>query len=120
MKQYNYLHGTDIYLYQDDDMFMVNTDTILLGNYYKLKNNENILDIGTNNGALLLFKKDVLANFYAIDINEAALELARANFEMNKMQVNIVLGDVTEYKNKIFDVIISIMDSNKYMCPLSV
>lgn len=77
MKTYDYLNGTKIYLYQDSSMFRVNTDTTLLGHFYQLNENESILDIGTNNGALLLFKKETNAYFYAIDILDEAIKLAK-------------------------------------------
>lgn len=33
---YEYLHGTDIYLYQRRDMFRMNTDTALLAEFMKI------------------------------------------------------------------------------------
>ena len=50
---FDYLPDTNIYLKQRKDMFRVNTDTHLLGNFMLVKKNESVLDIGTNNGALL-------------------------------------------------------------------
>ena len=51
---YDYINGTDIYLYQHKKMFRINTDTALLAQFMKVKKGERVLDIGTNNGALLL------------------------------------------------------------------
>mgnify|MGYP000019521426 FL=1 len=34
-------------------MFRMNSDTALLANFMKIKRNDRVLDIGTNNGALL-------------------------------------------------------------------
>ena len=51
---YDYLHGTDIYLHQRKDMFRINTDTALLAQFMDIRKDEIVLDIGTNNGALLL------------------------------------------------------------------
>ena len=53
-KDYLPLHQ-DIVLYQHKKMFRVNTDTSLLGNYLKVNKEDSVLDIGTNNGALLLY-----------------------------------------------------------------
>ena len=44
---YDYLPGTQIYLHQRKDMFRMNTDTALLGNFMKVKEDESVLDIGT-------------------------------------------------------------------------
>ena len=106
MKTYDYLNGTDTYLYQKKGMFRINTDTTLLGQFYNLKDNQKILDIGTNNGALLLYKKDIKANFYAIDILEEAVELAKENFENNNMQVDVSCIRLQDYQESLFDVII--------------
>ena len=38
--------------YQDSEHFRFNTDTKLLAQFVRLKKQERILDIGTNNGAL--------------------------------------------------------------------
>ena len=48
---YDYINGTDIYLYQHKKMFRINTDTALLAQFMKVKKGERVLDIGTNNGA---------------------------------------------------------------------
>ena len=53
MRTLDYLPNTDIYLYQDKDMFRINSDTRYLGEFLNIKKEESILDIGTNNGALL-------------------------------------------------------------------
>ena len=84
----DYLPGfPSITLYQHKKMFRVNTDTSLLGHYLKVKKGDRVLDIGTNNGALLLY-----ASFYepsllvGIDINKDALEIAKLNLESNKIE----------------------------------
>ena len=44
----------EIKLYQDDKMIRINTDTQCLGEFIKVYKEDTVLDIGTNNGALLL------------------------------------------------------------------
>ena len=51
----DYLPNTDIYYYQHPDMFHTNTDTALLGEFADIRKKDVVLDIGTNNGALLLY-----------------------------------------------------------------
>ena len=104
----DYLPETDIYLYQAKDMFRVNTDTHLLGRFLYVNENETILDIGVNNGALLLY-----ANQYhplkmiGIDIQEEACEIARLNMEYNKIfNAEIICGDITQLKIEPVDVIV--------------
>lgn len=76
----------DIKLYQDDEMFCINTDTMVLGEFIEIKKTDLVIDIGTNTGALMLYasmhnpKKIV-----GIDINDKALELAKQNMELNNV-----------------------------------
>ena len=79
---FNYLHGTDIWLYQRKDMFRMNTDTALLGNFMKVKEDETVLDIGTNNGALLLYASQYTkGKLIGIDIQQEACDLAAQNLK---------------------------------------
>ena len=56
MKKLDYLCNSDIKIYQDDDMFKMNSDTRHLGEFLDFKKNDyTILDVGCNNGALLLY-----------------------------------------------------------------
>lgn len=45
----------EITVYQDDEMFRINTDTMVLGNFMEILHKDVVLDMGTNNGALLLY-----------------------------------------------------------------
>ena len=77
----------DIQIYQDDEMFCINTDTMVLGEFLEVYKQDVVLDIGTNTGALMLYAS--LFNprrLVGIDINEKALELAKKNMELNNVQ----------------------------------
>lgn len=96
---YDYLHGTDIYLYQRKDMFRINTDTALLANFMQVKANEAVLDIGTNNGALLLAAASKGASkLIGIEIQKEACELAKINLERCQVPFEIIEGDVSALK----------------------
>ena len=45
---YDFLPGTDIYYYQHPQMFHVNTDTALLGNFMTIRKKDVVMDIGCN------------------------------------------------------------------------
>ena len=100
----------DIVLYQHKKMFRVNTDTSLLGRYLKVNKGDSVLDIGTNNGALLLYAS--LFNpskLVGIDINGEALEIARLNLESNHISnFELFSSNIKDYvgQNK-YDVIVS-------------
>ncbi len=77
----------DIKIYQDDEMFCINTDTMVLGEFLEVYKQDVVLDIGTNTGALMLYAS--LFNprrLVGIDINKKALELAKKNMELNNVQ----------------------------------
>ena len=48
----DYFIDENIQLYQDDEHFRFNTDTKLLAKFVRLKKQERVLDIGTNNAAI--------------------------------------------------------------------
>lgn len=106
----DYLNGFEhIKLYQNNNMFKMNSDSCLLGNFIKLKDNVNVLDIGTNNGVLLLYASRFNVDlFCGIDINKDALNLAKYNLEFNNIH-NFELFNVDikyfDYPDK-FDVIL--------------
>ena len=87
MKTLDYLPNTDIYLYQDTDMFRINSDTRYLGEFINVKNSDVILDIGTNNGALLLYANKIgCKKLIGVDINGDALELFKENMKLNNIE----------------------------------
>lgn len=96
---YDFLHGTDIYLYQRKDMFRINTDTALLADFMQIKQDDIVLDIGTNNGALLLAAAQKGAGqLIGIEIQKDACELAKLNLEASNIPFEIIEGDVSTMK----------------------
>lgn len=82
---YDYLPNTDIYYYQHPDMFHVNTDTALLGQFMNVRKKDVVMDIGTNNGALLLYAMQYKPKqLIGVEINEEACKLARYNLDHHK------------------------------------
>ena len=94
---------------QDDDMFLINSDTMVLGEFIDIKHKDSVCDFGTNQGALLLyaslFKPKKMTG---IDINKKALELARENMELNNISnVELKEANIIDYKSdELYDVII--------------
>ena len=106
---FNYLHGTDIWLYQRKDMFRVNTDTSLLGHFMQVKEDDVVLDIGTNNGALLLYaSRFTKGKLIGVDVIAEACELAKHNLEFNKIQdYEIINLPIQEVNIDTVDVIVT-------------
>lgn len=105
----DYLPGTDIYIYQHKKMFRMNTDTALLGNFMQIHEGEKVLDIGTNNGALLLYAKAYNPGLLiGVDIQEKACEIARKNMAYHNLQnIRIIQGDIKSLTLEKVDVIVS-------------
>ncbi len=95
-------------VYQDDEMFRINTDTMALGEFLYIYKKDTVLDIGTNTGALLLYASMFNPKkMIGIDINEKALELAKKNMEVNNItNVELIHVDANEYKAEEADVVI--------------
>lgn len=84
---FDYLPGTDIYLYQHRDMFRMNTDTALLGHFMRIKEFDTVLDIGCNNGALLLYaSRFTKGKLIGVEIQEEACKLAKMNLDYHKLE----------------------------------
>ena len=93
---YDYLSGTDIYYYQHPDMFHVNTDTSLLGQFMEIRKKDVVMDIGTNNGALLLYAmQHKPKQLIGVEITAQACELAAYNLnELHQAQAKIICADI--------------------------
>lgn len=105
----DYLPGQEnIKLYQDDEMFCINTDTMVLGEFINVYRQDTVLDIGTNNGALLLYASMFNPKkLIGIDINEKAIELAKKNMELNDIKnYELKHADASTYQGEEVDVII--------------
>lgn len=98
-----------IRLYQHSKMFRLNTDTGLLGNYIKIPFQARVLDIGTNNGALLLYASTFpYKELVGIDIQPLAIEIAKMNMELNHItNFQLCVKDIQTFEDpEGFDVII--------------
>ena len=91
-------YDNNLYIYQDKEMFNYSVDTILLANLTTLtKKTKNILEIGTNNGALSIFLSQRSDNIKidAIEIQDEAIKLAKHNIKMNNLEnkINLINDD---------------------------
>ena len=95
-------YDSDLYVYQDKEMFNYSVDTILLGNFATLNRSVNsMLEIGTNNGALSIFmserNKDLKID--ALEIQKEAIDIAKKNLELNNKedQITLINEDFNNY-----------------------
>ncbi len=104
----DYLPKTNIQLYQDDEMIRINTDTEVLGEFLEVYRNDIVLDMGTNQGALLLYASRFNPKkLIGLEINQRGCDLAKKNMELNNIpNYEIINGDIITYTSTPVDVII--------------
>ena len=67
-----------------------------------------ILDLGTGSGCIAItLKKELLSNVDALDISTEALAVAKRNAILNNVNINLINEDMTKYREKKYDIIIS-------------
>lgn len=105
----DYLHDHPEYkVVQHKDMYHFNTDTCLLGEFIKINSGEKVLDIGTNNGALLVYIINKGGIATGIEINSDAIEICNLTLKENNLSATIINEDVTLWQsNQKYDVIVS-------------
>lgn len=71
---------------------------------------ESLLDIGTGSGCIPIVLKKNLAHLdvSSIDISSEALKVAKENAQLNKVDINLIEGDILNYStDKMYDIIVS-------------
>lgn len=103
----DYLNGTPYSLYQGEGMFHFNSDTELLGNFMKIHPGDSLLDIGTNNGALLFYGASKGAeSLTGIDLFEENIRIAEENMAYNHLHAELHAVRVQDFIHSPFDVIV--------------
>ncbi len=105
----DYFIDENIQLYQDDEHFRFNTDTKLLAKFVRLKKQERVLDIGTNNAAILVYLDHFnVKELVGVEVLEETSKLAQKNVDtFIKHPCKIVNLPIQEYKDDLFDVVVS-------------
>jgi len=109
------LEAKELKIIQAKDSYRFSVDSILLLNFIRIKNYENIIDLGTGSGIipLLLSGKGKGLSIYGIEIQKDLADMARRSVELNKLQnsVTIIQEDFRKlkniFKNQQFDVVVS-------------
>lgn len=98
-------YDSNLFVYQDKDMFNYSVDTILLGNFASVNPMvKRVLEVGTNNGALAIFlsERSDRIKIDALEIQDKAIELAKKNIELNSKQdqINLIHDDFNAFWKK--------------------
>lgn len=124
----DYLHGTDYQIKQNADMFHCGSDTELLGCFMSVRKSDSVMDIGTNNGALLLYAaKRTPLKLTGIDLFEEVIEQAEYNAAYNHVNMELHVSSLQDYQGGPFDLIVcnppyfhtlerKLKNENPYLC----
>lgn len=67
-----------------------------------------ILDLGTGSGCIAItLSKEITSDVDALDISKEALDVAKQNAKQNNVNINFIHQDMSTYKEKRYNVIIS-------------
>lgn len=104
-KTTDFLPGSKLMIQQRKDMFRINSDTYALASFMIIKKGETVLDIGTNNGALLIEASRFLPKeLIGVDIFAEAIEVAYENFNQ------LMIRNFKLFTGKIQHIIIEPVD----------
>ena len=88
------------YVIQDPEKFCFGMDAVLLSGFAKVKEGEEVLDLGTGTGIIpvLLKAKTKGKHFNGLEIQEECAEMARRSVEYNGLgsEITIFRGDIKE------------------------
>ncbi len=103
----DYLKYLNLELYQREDMFRYNTDTLILGSFMDDMPYKAVMDIGTNNGALLLYAAHKKASkLIGVDIFKEALEVAEINLKNTGKEYELICSRIQDLEHEKADVIV--------------
>ncbi|MBQ4289279.1 MAG: tRNA1(Val) (adenine(37)-N6)-methyltransferase [Clostridia bacterium] len=90
-------------LIQNDKVFKFGTDAVLLSSFVTVKKGETLVDLGTGSGIIpILLSGRTEANFYGVEIQDDAYELAVRNVELNhKDNIKIIHDDLANIRHYI-------------------
>ena len=89
---------------QNSEMFKFGIDAVLLSYFAfnQIRNNENIIDLGTGNGIIpLLLAKSRAKNITGLEIQEENVKISKKSIELNQLEekINIIQGDIKRVRD---------------------
>ncbi len=88
MKKLDYLPRTNIKMIHVDGSYSFGVDSIILGDFAKMKKDKVALDIGAGSGVLSFLTNSLykLKKVYAVEIQKAKADLLRENIALNNIE----------------------------------
>lgn len=112
MRKLDYIPRTKLKMIHIDGAYSFGIDSILLGNFAKMKKNKILLDIGSGNGILAMMANDLynLKKVYAVEIQKTKTDILEENLRLNDIKnieiINKNLNDV-DFRENSLDYIIT-------------
>lgn len=103
----DYIPHSTLKLIQDK-RYKMSSDTIHLAQFLRLRKNDKIIDVGTNNGVLALYASIYTKNqVMGIDISTSAIECAQTNALLNEIKnISFYVSQLQDFNHTLVDVII--------------
>ena len=110
------LHRNNYVIIQDKKRFCFGIDAVLLSDFAKAKKDDVVFDIGTGTGIIpiLMCAKTKAKKFFAIDIQEESVDMAKRSIGLNKLEdkIEIVHLDIKNVFDKFEKNTIDVVTSN--------
>lgn len=112
MKKLDYLPRTNIKMIHVDGSYSFGVDSIILGDFAKMKKDKVALDIGAGSGVLSFLTNSLykLKKVYAVEIQKAKADLLRENIALNNIEnIELINEDLNniDFKENSLDYIIT-------------
>lgn len=90
-----------VHIIQKKEGYRFNIDSLFLSDFINIKSSGKVIDLGTGSGIILILLSLKYKNlkFYGLEIQTDLYELAKKNFVLNDVNVELKLGNVKDIKN---------------------
>ncbi|MCF8000815.1 MAG: methyltransferase [Halanaerobiales bacterium] len=115
MEEKHFLIPDKLEIIQNDDYFKFGTDSVLLANYVKVKNNDKIIDLGSGSGVipLLLAYKNNPKKVYGLELQKPLVKMSKRSVALNNLEgkIEIIKGDIKNameiFEDNEFDTVVT-------------
>ncbi|MFO7815685.1 MAG: methyltransferase [Halanaerobiales bacterium] len=115
MEEIHYLIPDKLKIIQNDEYFKFGTDSVLLANYVKVRDNDKIIDLGSGSGVipLLLAYKNNPVQVYGLELQQALVKMAKRSVKLNNLEdkVKIMEGNIKNamniFEDNEFDIVVT-------------
>lgn len=90
------LHCKGFKIIQNVEGFCFGMDAVLLSSFCEIKNNSNVVDLGTGTGIIpiLLWAKNKIKKIYGIEIQKEVADMAARSVRLNNLEENIEIINI--------------------------